>query len=828
VPEVPDPPRLEHVCKRLRDRAFPIRWFTARFHENAADPPEQPAVAPEEFEERALARLRAYDDEALRGWLATGRGPVREAGEALARQRPAPRTLTGILAALLQRPRLAGAETDVTRRVGALTLPPRRLAPEELPVGGYSDMVTHGEPEHLLPSQHALDDMEFLRRYTENELLFFRREEPPAQNRQELVVLLDQGVRTWGDVRLVLTAAALALGKQAVARKLPLLLAGTSNAGRLLRPEEDFGPVGQLLDASDLSLTPGLALEHVLEQSGEALRDIVLLTHPRNLKEADVLAAARRLGRRDRLFALTLDGRGDAALTEVRHGAPDKVRQFRVEFRPAPVVAPKPPTVAPPATPWTGDVEPIPYPFRMGTDGGIARFEFDHDGRHLLTVSSQGMLHLWDVDGQHFDVLPRPLNAANGAVLRSFEGAVGVANGFVLAGAFGRTLFAAHYDLRERRCRLYTVPDFEPIDFLHYVRSHHAAGFETRRGLVALDLATGEWATEKRRATSQNANETLRMLERCLLKSRRGIQWPAHRRGEDPRNHIGLACDLDARTGEVQLWGLGYDWGKFTPLADGRPLLQKTSLDRAHVEADVLGLQLAGPRGHTLLLLRGPAGTVIREYGPWKASRPRDFRLSSDGKWLALLRADQRVEVENIDEPDRRFVTRAGSFTGEGRLFLGDRCFLLCLGSTQKHWHLVRWYGGTLEFHYELRPHGTGGLDLFNSASFQDVFRRSLIARALPGGVPQWLRTPDPKRYVAYQTGGLEFGLDRFGQVAVLDARRQVVAMFMAFRDQIAAWLADGTRLGAAGLTTGPDTPGARERIAAALIRAEGTDGKAT
>src|ERR1035438_1113837 len=45
----------------------------------------------------------------------------------------------------------------------------------------------------------------------------------------ELILLLDQGVRTWGDVRLVLASAALALSRQAERRQIAVKLAATSN-----------------------------------------------------------------------------------------------------------------------------------------------------------------------------------------------------------------------------------------------------------------------------------------------------------------------------------------------------------------------------------------------------------------------------------------------------------------------------------------------------------------------------------------------------------------------------------------------------------------------
>src|SRR5260370_32864988 len=156
-------------------------------------------------------------------------------------------------------------------------------------------MTTDGEADPLLPGNHAVDDLDSLCCFAECEVMFFRREEPPAQNRQELVVLIDQGVRTWGDVRLVLAAAALALGNQSADRGLHFLLAGTSNAGQLLDPmNADAEALGELIEASDLSLNPGAALEAVLEQPSDALRDVVLLTHPRSLREADVQAGARQ------------------------------------------------------------------------------------------------------------------------------------------------------------------------------------------------------------------------------------------------------------------------------------------------------------------------------------------------------------------------------------------------------------------------------------------------------------------------------------------------------------------------------------------------------
>src|SRR5262249_20318310 len=142
-----------------------------------------------------------------------------------------PRSLRETLGDLTQHPRLCGAIPFVGQLVSALELPPRRLGPQELPLGGYADVCNRGQPQQLLPAQFALDELEFLRRHAEQELLYFRREDPQARPREELVLLLDQGVRTWGRTRLVLAAGLFALGQLAQRRRLGFRLAVTSDGG---------------------------------------------------------------------------------------------------------------------------------------------------------------------------------------------------------------------------------------------------------------------------------------------------------------------------------------------------------------------------------------------------------------------------------------------------------------------------------------------------------------------------------------------------------------------------------------------------------------------
>ncbi|HEV3117688.1 MAG TPA: hypothetical protein VGY58_11575, partial [Gemmataceae bacterium] len=407
------PERLDpgHISLRLRNPAWPIRQILAQYHDSI--PSDLSPLGPAAFVRRILEALPTYSDLEIYSWLRHGHLPLEEPAQEVARQiaPPEARTLSGLIEELLERPRLAGVRPFVAQMVSALTLPPRRLAREEIPVGGYADVATHGQVEQILPSQFALDDLEFVRRYAERELLYFRREEPNQRTKQEMVVVLDQGVRTWGEVRLLLSAAVMALARQADRRRIPFLLRGTSMARGWIDPmQASAEALAEVLEASDLSPHPGYTLEWALEQPCTGARDIVLLTHPRNLLEQDVRAAIKRLTPEARLFTLSVDRGGSAAFDEIKRGARCPVRHFQVDLRRTDV-APLTPRERPSGvrTAWEGDVEPIGFPFCFGPSGRVAPhlFQFDLAGEWLLAPDSDGMLYAWKTDGSDMEILPR-------------------------------------------------------------------------------------------------------------------------------------------------------------------------------------------------------------------------------------------------------------------------------------------------------------------------------------------------------------------------------------------------------------------------------------
>lgn len=94
--------------------------------------------------------------------------------------------------------------------MAAVTLPRKVSQPDELPLGGVSDISNRGPLDRLLLSELAHDDLTLAVRVAVNEALYLRREAPPRTPPRTRALLLDCGLRTWGVPRVYGTAVALA------------------------------------------------------------------------------------------------------------------------------------------------------------------------------------------------------------------------------------------------------------------------------------------------------------------------------------------------------------------------------------------------------------------------------------------------------------------------------------------------------------------------------------------------------------------------------------------------------------------------------------------
>jgi hypothetical protein len=790
LPGLPEPVPLRDVCARLQSPDRPIRWYVATFSDTFCSVP-LPAIGPEEFEHHFLKALEPFTRDELIHWLRHGRGPMHDPAQSLMQQilPPTPRTSGELLEMLLDRPRLAGARRFVSRLVSALTLPSRRLAREQIAIGGYDDVAIRGQPDQILPSQFALDELDFYRRYAEHELLYFRREEPHAKTEQDLIVLLDQGVRTWGDVRLVLTAAVVALARYADRRRFPFHLATTGPDRTLVNPLAiEPERLGEMLETSDLSANPGLALESVLEQTARRPADVVLLTHPRSLNEPDVRAAARRTRPSVRLFATTLSGDGHCELHELKHGVPVRLREVHIDFR---EVEPRrrtdPTPEVRPFQPWEGDVEPIGFPFRFRSTGtfGSRHFAFDAAGQRLLAASTDGLLYLWHLNCNRAELLPRPL--LNDRLLLAVQVVLGVAGGFALCGFWGdekREFGVTHYDLATRKA---TSRSLGNVNNLRGIRLSWR--YDPRQHLVLVSSAVAA------------VTHRLHLLTGvCDIVTYRDTVAP----GIQP-------ASIEPKTGELTFPGEPH-WEPLTPLTDGQPVLRRCRVSEAKRCGPTLAAKIVGPQPEgnlTIRLFRGPPAVPVTVL-PILAKH--GFLLSADGGLLCKQEGAREFVVHDLTSGNKRQLQALEPHSCIHGIGFGPSHVILSTG--KRCFHLIRWVSGTLEL---FRGHSLKTL-------LSDLGERP-VPWSIEGTAPAVCEY-DCRRFTSFSSREFIVVIDGFGQAAMLDRNERLICMVYVCREKIALWMPDGTCYGPSTITGRPDSPNALAKIGKALLRASLTPEK--
>jgi hypothetical protein len=175
-----------------------------------------------------------------------------------------------LLGRLRDDPELAGVTRVARDLLAAIHVPRALAAPQELPVGGVSDLSNRGELDRLLVSELAQDDLTLMTRVALNEALYLRREAPRHSPPHDRVILVDTGVRMWGLPRVFATGVALALAASA----------DKAARVRCFRPS---GVAGAGVERADLSTRDGLIAQ---------LAAIGAAPHPGSAARAMIDAAA--------------------------------------------------------------------------------------------------------------------------------------------------------------------------------------------------------------------------------------------------------------------------------------------------------------------------------------------------------------------------------------------------------------------------------------------------------------------------------------------------------------------------------------------------------
>ncbi len=182
--------------------------------EEALDHPRIKGVGQWSIELRGLCDgLRGLDEEGLRRRMRTGletlpKPPPEEATEP---DSPPVPTVTRLMRELREDDEFAGLMRLARNLTAVVSLPRPVAEPDEMSLGGISDISNRGPLDRLLLSELAHDDDTLMTRIALSEALYLRRETPPQSPPRERVILLDSGLRMWGTPRVYAAAVGLAL-----------------------------------------------------------------------------------------------------------------------------------------------------------------------------------------------------------------------------------------------------------------------------------------------------------------------------------------------------------------------------------------------------------------------------------------------------------------------------------------------------------------------------------------------------------------------------------------------------------------------------------------
>jgi len=158
---------------------------------------------------------------------------------------------TDLLSELANDPATAGFTKLTRQMIAALHIPMHVQGSSDQLFGGVSDISNRGNFDRLLISELAHDELSLMVRLANNEALYLRREQLPADYQPERFLLVDTCIRMWGTPRLLAMAAALACSFQNKKGELPAYAltgydytplqlgtkAGVASALELLSPE---------------------------------------------------------------------------------------------------------------------------------------------------------------------------------------------------------------------------------------------------------------------------------------------------------------------------------------------------------------------------------------------------------------------------------------------------------------------------------------------------------------------------------------------------------------------------------------------------------------
>jgi hypothetical protein len=305
---------------------------------------------------------------------------------------------------------LAGVTRLARNLLAAIHVPRALAAPQDLPVGGVSDLTNRGQLDRLLVSELAHDDLTLTTRIALNEALYLRREAPRSAPPHDRMIIIDTGIRLWGIPRVFALGVALALAAscEPKARVRAFRSAGKDAPSTDLTTRE--GLLVQL-EALDPAPHPGEAVRAMftdIKLPGDGT-DLMIVTHADVAADPEFLRVLYEIdGEREwHLATVTADG----AFCLERIGRAGRrtlcTAQISLDEVLAAADGKRPPTrlrdpSADPTLPVIFSLDPFPLLLPAQADARRAIVSQRHG---LLAVTSDGRLMRWTSDRRGADEL---------------------------------------------------------------------------------------------------------------------------------------------------------------------------------------------------------------------------------------------------------------------------------------------------------------------------------------------------------------------------------------------------------------------------------------